>query len=127
MKDDMRSTTSLSGGTGVTDTGGFHLVPGAAVDNGRFDIMATRAMRPIPRMTYSLDVVRGRHYPRPETVHFGEDPGNNGLGVAGVRRLEVRTRRPTYVHLHGEPVGFTPVRFELVPGALTVLAPEAVP
>jgi diacylglycerol kinase family enzyme len=43
------------------------------------------------------------------------------------RTVEIVTAGPIPIHLDGDPAGQTPVRLEVLPGAIRVLAPEPQP
>ena len=41
------------------------------------------------------------------------------------RQIEIRTTHPMAIYADGEPVGHTPARFEILPGAVEAIAAES--
>jgi diacylglycerol kinase family enzyme len=44
--------------------------------------------------------------------------------AAAGRRIEIKTRSKMEIHADGEPIAHTPATFEVIPGALEVIAPR---
>lgn len=98
--------------------GGMHVAPGAQLDDGLLDVVVVPGLSK-PRLLAELPrIYRGSH-----------------VGVRGVlsrrgRVLEATPvgGEPAWVEIDGEPLGRLPARFEILPGALTVVgvaAPDA--
>jgi YegS/Rv2252/BmrU family lipid kinase len=115
------STYLLGVCNGAVFGGGMRLAPGAAPDDGLLDVVSIAPRSKWIVARHLLKVYRGRH-----------------LGVPGVellrcRGLDVELLEPALaadftLDVDGEPLGRLPLRVELVPGALRMLAPvPAVP
>ena len=93
--------------------GGMRVAPKARLDDGLFDVVI---LGPVSRRALVTDllprVYRGTHLRHPD-VH---------LGRGAIVTVKAAGHFP--IELDGEVVGFAPARFELLPGALRVLAPS---
>jgi YegS/Rv2252/BmrU family lipid kinase len=93
--------------------GGMHLAPRARVDDGLLDVMVVPEMPPLSLASKLPRLYRGTH-----------------LGVAGVsyrqgRVVEVEPLDGDVpIEIDGEPLGRIPLRVEVVPGAVKLLAPQ---
>ena len=76
----------VSIGNGATVGGGLALNPGADPDDGRLDVLVARASGPWRRVTYGIDLFRGRHPQHRDVIH----------------------RQATRVEISGEPVHRVP-------------------
>ena len=72
----------VSIGNGATVGGGLAVNPGADPDDGRLDVLVARASGPWRRVTYGIDLFRGRHPQHRDVLH----------------------RQATRVQISGEPV-----------------------
>jgi len=90
--------------------GGMRLGPGARMDDGVFDVSVIRGVTRLAVARQFVRLTRGTHIHHPAVNYF---PG---------RWLEVASDRPLDVVADGELVGLTPVRFDLRPKALRLLA-----
>lgn len=91
--------------------GGLHVAPEAAPDDGLLDVVAIRAA-PAGRLSLLAPrVVAGQHLDH-ELVLYRK-----------VRALEVHSEPAMPFNADGEPVGETPVRYQVVPGAVRFVAP----
>jgi diacylglycerol kinase (ATP) len=92
--------------------GGMRVAPKARLDDGLFDVVI---LGPVSRRALATDllprVYRGAHL-RHAAIHLGRGA-----------RVTVAAAVPFPLELDGEVVGVAPARFELLPGALRVLAP----
>ncbi len=95
--------------------GGMRLAPQASWDDGCFDVIAVRAMRPAQWLRRIPLVYSGRHLDLDTVEH------------ARGRCVEVEwrgdARSAPRVELDGGPSGAAPARFDVMPGALRVLTP----
>ena len=91
--------------------GGMKLAPDAEPDDGLFDVVLIGDASKLDFVTTSPKLYSGRYLAHPKV---------EALRGAVV---EVDAAEPLPVELDGEPVGTTPVRFELVPAALKVRVP----
>ncbi len=91
----------------------FRKGPDVRMDDGRLDVcvLVTRTLLDYPRLAF--DLVTGRH----------GAPGV--LFLAAGRSVAIRSRTPLVVQADGDLIGTTPVEIEVVPRAVTVIAPEA--
>lgn len=99
---------------GRTVAGGIPVAATARLDDGLLDVVVVRPA-PLPALAAfaSLCLV-GKHLDHELVRHFR------------ARRVEVGARPPMTFNVDGEPVGETPFRYEIRPGALRVLpGPEA--
>lgn len=91
--------------------GGMHMAPQAEPDDGLFDVLL---LGDITRTDLTLTlpkVYRGTHLPHPK------------VEVLRGRAVTVESDPPLPIELDGEQPGTTPVRFEVVPGALRLRVP----
>lgn len=102
----------VSIGNGATVGGGLALHPAANPDDGRLDVLVTRATGPWRRLTYGIDLFRGRHPQRRDVMHRQA----SHVEVSG-----------TAFHLSadGEIIGPISHRsWRLLRGAMTVTVPD---
>lgn len=92
--------------------GGMHIAPHARVDSGTLAIVIAGDLSRLEAFGVLLRVFSGAHLRHPKVAH------------TTAREVHVRSRIPVVVHADGETVGFTPVTFRVVPGALNVLVPQ---
>ena len=98
-------------GNTSTYGGGMKIAPTAVVDDGRLDLC-------LVRQTSRLDVIRMLPY-----VYSGGHVRHPSVSLHTFQKIEVSTEEPMTIWADGEPVARTPAVFEIVPGALRVLAP----
>jgi diacylglycerol kinase (ATP) len=91
--------------------GGLHVAPTAGPDDGLLDVVVIHAA-PIARLSLLA--------PR---VAIGAPLGHELVEHRRVRSLEVRSDPPMPFNADGEPIGSTPARFQVLPGAIRFLAP----
>jgi YegS/Rv2252/BmrU family lipid kinase len=96
-------------------SGLFKLTPEARVDDGLLDIRIFKGMGPAWVMRHLAGVFTHRHLRDPMVAHYQG------------RRVTIYTAEPFPTQLDGDPVGMTPISLEVVPRALRVLVPRAVP
>ena len=96
---------------GAWHGGGMKLAPGAAPDDGLFDVVLIGDVAKLDFLTTAPKLYKGGHVTHPKV---------EVLRSAHVR-VEAAERLP--IELEGEQVGTTPVTFELVPGALRLRVP----
>ena len=91
--------------------GGMRIAPGAAVDDGRFDLCVVGDVSRLTALRQLANLYRGTHVDHPQVdMHRGSSVAIDGDAA-------------TLVHLDGEPFGTLPLRVELHPGRITVAAP----
>jgi diacylglycerol kinase family enzyme len=88
--------------------GGMWIAPEAAPDDGRFDVVLLGDFTKREFATTFPKIYRGRHV------------SHRKVEIVRARELRVDAQAPLPVVLDGEQPGTTPVRFELVPGAVRV-------
>jgi len=69
VADGSRSVLEVSIGNGATVGGGLALNPDADPDDGRLDVLVAFASGPWRRLTYGVDLFRGRHPQRRDVEH----------------------------------------------------------
>jgi diacylglycerol kinase (ATP) len=99
----------------VGTVGGFPLTPGAAVDDGLFDVLSVRYVGRTRRLWLLMLAWSGRHLSAPE------------FRLVRTDRLEIACSRPVPIHVDGEIYngscdGRCHLSVELLPRALYVLA-----
>ena len=93
--------------------GGMMICPGAAPDDGRFDVLAIGDIGKGDLMRTLPKIYRGRHLPHPRAE----------LLRGSVVSVDADTAVP--VQIDGEQPGTTPAHFEVVPDALRLRVPGA--
>jgi diacylglycerol kinase (ATP) len=89
----------------------FNISPGAILDDGLFSVGVYRDFSKLELMRHFWSISGGhRHY-------------NPKMEMFLVKRVEILSGKRLSVHVDGQPIGTTPVRFEVLPGALKVIAP----
>ena len=91
--------------------GGMRIAPGALADDGLFRVCIIRDMPRYAVLGLLPRVIAGRHVSHP-AVELWDTPF-----------LEVRADPPCVLYADGEPIGETPLRLEILPRALRVIAP----
>ena len=91
--------------------GGMMIVPDARSDDGRFDVLLIGDLTKRDLLVTLPKAYHGRHLPHPKAELL------RGAAVT------VEGEQPLPIQLDGEQPGTTPVRFEVVPGALRLRVP----
>jgi YegS/Rv2252/BmrU family lipid kinase len=97
---------------GVWHGGGMMLAPGAAPDDGTFEVVLIGDVSKLDFLTTAPKIYKGRHVTHPK------------VEVLDSRRVEIDAAVQLPIELDGEQVGTTPAAFEVVPGALRVRVPR---
>ena len=93
--------------------GAMQITPGAAMDDGLFDICAVNELSRWAVFGFLTRVLNGSH-----TRH-------DSVSMLKSKTIHVETPDgPLYICADGETLGQTPCTFEVKPGALTVLSPN---
>jgi diacylglycerol kinase (ATP) len=93
----------------------FNVCPGALLDDGLLSIGVYRDFSKRELFWHFWSISGGRRQYNPKLEMFE------------AKMVEVTPKRLLSVHVDGKPIGTTPVRFEVRPGALQVLAPARKP
>jgi len=93
----------------------LRITPQAQVDDGLLDVVIFNGVGPQYTLRHLLRILGGRHLQDP-SVKFRR-----------ARRVMVDCVQPWPIHLDGDPVGTTPMTFQVVPRALRVLIPPTAP
>ncbi|MBK8316797.1 MAG: diacylglycerol kinase family lipid kinase [Acidobacteria bacterium] len=91
----------------------FRLAPEARIDDDKLDICLFNSRSRLSYLRYVWLGLRGAHTTNPDVVY--QQSG----------RARANSNNEALVQLDGEVVGRLPMNFEIVPGALTVVAPDA--
>ena len=91
--------------------GGMHIAPGALPDDGLFRVCLIREVDRLSVLRLLPLVIAGRHVEHP-AVEFWDTPF-----------LEVQADPPCDLYADGERLGRTPIRLDVLPGALHVVVP----
>ena len=84
------------------------LAPDASPDDGLFDVVLIGDMTKLDFVTTAPKLYKGSHVDAPADRGRAQRPGHR------------RSAGPLPIEVDGEPIGTTPVRFEVVPDALRV-------
>lgn len=102
-----------TGANGEYFGGGMHVAPEARLDDGLLDVVVISALTK-PRMLAKLPrIYRGTHL------------ADAAVALHRGRLVEARSAGVVPVELDGEPLGRLPARYEVLPGALSVLGAGA--
>ena len=96
---------------GAYAAGGMRIAPDAVPDDGLFDMVLFGDVTKPDFLTTFPKIYRGTHVAHPK------------VEVRRAREVSVEAAEPLPVVLDGEQPGTTPVRFEIVPGALRLRVP----
>ncbi len=102
-------------GNGQSYGGGMRIAPGARMDDGLLDVVVIGELSKPAFLATFPKIYSGRHVNHP------------AISVWRAARVELDADRPLAVHLEGELAGTVPVAFEVVPGAIRVLAADNAP
>ncbi|HEY2154987.1 MAG TPA: diacylglycerol kinase family protein [Isosphaeraceae bacterium] len=91
----------------------FRWGPDIRVDDGTVDVCVARARTIVHYLVLGWHVVTGQHKADPNVRYY-----------QARRAVSIATRRPIPVQADGEVIGETPVRVEVAPGAVRVVAPR---
>jgi diacylglycerol kinase (ATP) len=91
--------------------GGMKLAPGARPDDGLFDVVLIGDVTKLDFVTTAPKLYRGSHVTHPR------------IEVVRSSTVTVDAVVPLPIEVEGEPIGTTPARFEILPGALRVRVP----
>jgi YegS/Rv2252/BmrU family lipid kinase len=97
---------------GVWHGGGMMLAPGAAPDDGLFDVVLIGDVSRVDFLTTAPKIYKGKHVAHPK------------VEVVRTTRLTVDADEHLPIEVEGEQVGTTPATFEVVPGALRIRVPS---
>jgi len=110
------ATTLVTISNGQFFGGGMQVAPDAVIDDGLFDVVVAPA--------FSKPLLLGSLLPR---IYTGAHLKHPGIDVHRGKRIELEPlddTEPARVEADGELLGTLPACFEIVPGALRVLAPD---
>lgn len=94
--------------------GGMHVAPEARLDSGEFEVYVIGDVGTLEAVVNLPKLYRGRLLRRADKV-----------GYFLARRIVARSTEPVLLNLDGEQPGRLPATFEVLPGALSILAPPA--
>lgn len=89
--------------------GGMKILPDADPSDGQLDVMLMGDLARWEVMVNLLRVYRGTHVGHPKVERFS------------ARTVRITSPKPLPLDLDGEAVGTTPARFEIVPGAVSIV------
>ena len=104
--------TFAAGANGRFFGGGMQLAPSARLDDGLLDVVIVSGLSVAGRLAKLPGIYRGTHLADAATALY-RGALVEAAAVAGTVPLE----------LDGEPLGTLPARFELLPGALSIIGP----
>lgn len=93
--------------------GGMKLAPDAGQDDGLFDVVTIGDVNKLDFLTTAPKLYSGRYLSHPKVELLRSS-------TVGIEAAE-----PLPLEVDGEPIGTTPARFEVVPGALRLRVPAA--
>ena len=91
--------------------GGMKLAPEASQDDGLFDVVFIGDVNKLDFVSTAPKLYSGKYLSHPKVDHVRS------------ATVEIDTAEPLPVEVDGEPIGTTPARFEVVPGAIRVHVP----
>jgi len=108
----------------VKQAGGWPFTPQARLDNGMLDAWMVHRINRLQAIGLTLRIVLndlglaspGRY------DYFSSQPHTNSFGFHHTTSIEVSPEQPLALHAHGEPLGYSPALFELVPKSLNILS-----
>jgi YegS/Rv2252/BmrU family lipid kinase len=90
----------------------FTLAPGAAMDDDQLDVCVFNSNSRLAYMAYAfLSMIRGRHTRSPNVIY------------QPTRRAHANSNNKALVQLDGDVMGKLPMRFDVAPQALRIIAP----
>jgi len=95
--------------------GMVRVAPEARLDDGLLNVYLFQGRGLVDMVRHVVHVLMRRHRRDPLVSH------------CAVQQAVVYTARPLPVQVDGEPIGTTPMRFEIVPKALNILVPPTAP
>lgn len=107
----------------IRSMSGIKVTPHAGINNGRFDIFLAEDSSILKKiLSMKWYFITSRKIPFKEVSYItGEGLCRNKFGVYGVKKFAVWTERPIEVQLNGDFVGYTPVKFTLIPNAVDII------
>jgi diacylglycerol kinase family enzyme len=93
--------------------GGMKLAPDAAQDDGLFDVVTIGDVNKLDFLTTAPKLYSGRYLAHPK------------VELLRSSTVVITAAEPLPLEVDGEPIGSTPARFEVVPGALRLRVPAA--
>ncbi|HZD73691.1 MAG TPA: diacylglycerol kinase family protein [Actinomycetota bacterium] len=102
-------------GNGQSYGGGMRIAPDARLDDGLLDVVLIGELSKPSFLAVFPKVYSGRHISHPAVT------------VWRAARVGLDADRPLAVHLEGELAGTVPVAFEILPGAIRLLAADGAP
>jgi diacylglycerol kinase family enzyme len=101
-------------GNGRQTGGGVQVTPRARIDDGLLDVLVVRQIPPIALLTAARELQE-------------LSPDGEYISYRQTRWAEVYPEEAIPVNLDGEPVRFSNVRYEAVPGAIRLVVPPNCP
>jgi YegS/Rv2252/BmrU family lipid kinase len=89
--------------------GGYHFAPMAKLDDGLLDVCVVGDFNKLELIKAIPGVYKGKHVTHPKFTHVA------------AKSISIRTRESALVQLDGELVGHTPVRFSVLPAAISLV------
>ena len=89
--------------------GGYHFAPMAKIDDGLLDVCIVGDFKKFELLRTIPKVYKGRHVTHPKFTHVA------------AKSISINTSEPALVQLDGELVGRTPVRFTVLPAAISLV------
>ena len=93
--------------------GGMKLAPDAGQDDGLFDVVTIGDVNKLDFLTTAPKLYSGRYLSHPK------------VELLRSSTVVIEAAEPLPLEVDGEPIGTTPARFEVVPGALRLRVPAA--
>jgi diacylglycerol kinase (ATP) len=106
-----KSLILVSASNGQTFGGGIRIAPGAAIDDGKFNVNLIDGMGVFEVLRHLRSLYKGRHISHPKVWY------------QTAQELEVQTEQPLEVAADGDLIGVTPANFVIRPKILRLLVP----
>lgn len=94
--------------------GGFNIAPHASIDDGQLDLIIIRKQNSSETTLLAFQALVGKHL------------DNAAVITTKVNSLEIDADHPVPIHIDGEVIGKLPVKIEIKPAALKLMAPSLV-
>jgi YegS/Rv2252/BmrU family lipid kinase len=89
--------------------GGYHFAPMASLDDGLLDVCVVGDFGKLELIRAIPGVYKGKHVTHSKFTHVP------------AKSVSIRTKEPAMVQLDGELVGYTPVQFNVLPAAISLV------
>ncbi len=107
----------------IKSMSGMKVTPNAGLYNNRFDIFLIKETSVLKKIIGFLwYAITSKKLGFRQVQHISKKKiGENEYGLNNVREFSVKSKNPIEVQINGDFVGYTPVKFKLIPKAVEIL------